>query len=90
MQIGRVFTNLGNYPKALEALLQSLKKSEAIGDKPTIAKINGILAIVYSAQGDNRQALNYTFKSLEMAKSLGIQRGVAVALKRRNICFLIQ
>jgi hypothetical protein len=54
---------------------------------PAYAGLNGILAIVYSAQGDNRQALNYTFKRLEMVKSLGIQRGVAVALKRRNICF---
>ncbi|MGN6398849.1 MAG: tetratricopeptide repeat-containing sensor histidine kinase [Flavisolibacter sp.] len=78
--IGHIFTNLGNYPKALEALLQALKKSESINDKAAIAKITGNLAIVYADQGDNRQALTYTLRSLELGKSLGIQRTIAVAL----------
>ena len=79
-RIGNVFLTTGNYPKALEAFLQSLKKSESIGDKGQIAVVTGNIGNVYSAQGDYRQALNYTFKSLALRKNVGRQASVATAL----------
>jgi tetratricopeptide (TPR) repeat protein len=79
-QIGNVFMKIGNYPKALEALLLSLKKSESIGDKAAIAKATSNIGTVYSAQGDYRQSLNYTFKNLAFVKSLGIQSRVVISI----------
>jgi C4-dicarboxylate-specific signal transduction histidine kinase len=79
-QIGNVFITTGNYPKALEAFLQSLKKSESIGDKGQIAVVTGNIGNVYSAQGDYRQALNYMFKSLALRKNVGKQSSVASSL----------
>jgi signal transduction histidine kinase len=74
--IGGVFLTTGNYPKALEAYLQSLKKSESIGDKVAIAKATGNIGTVYTSQGDYRQSLNYTFKALALNKNLGRQVSV--------------
>ncbi|HEV2831003.1 MAG TPA: tetratricopeptide repeat protein, partial [Hanamia sp.] len=70
--MGNVFINTGNYPKALEALLQALKKYEAIQDKEGIQMVTSNLGSIYNLQGDYRQAINYIFKSLALSKSLGI------------------
>jgi C4-dicarboxylate-specific signal transduction histidine kinase len=78
--IAGVFLTTGNYPKALEAFLQSLKKSESIEDKEAIARATANIGTVYSFQGDYRQSLNYTFKSLALAKSLGIQGSAVTSL----------
>jgi signal transduction histidine kinase len=78
--IAAVFLTTGNYPKALEAYLQGLKKSESIGDKSAIVRFTGNIGAVYNAQGDYRKSLNYTFKYLALGKSLAMQRSVAIAL----------
>ena len=78
--MGNVFINTGNYPKALEALLQSLKKYEAVQDKEGIQMVTSNLGNIYNFQGDYRHSINYIFKSLALSKSLGIQRRTAVAL----------
>ena len=78
--MGNVFINTGNYPKALEALLQALKKYEAIQDKEGIQMVTSNLGNIYNFQGDYRHSINYVFKSLALSKSLGIQRRTAVAL----------
>ena len=77
--IGNVFVVTGNYPKALEAYLQCLKKSESIGDKERIIKTTGNIGAVYTDQGDYRKSLDYTLKNLALAKSAGIKRSVETA-----------
>jgi signal transduction histidine kinase/tetratricopeptide (TPR) repeat protein len=79
-RIGNVFLTTGNYPKALEAYLQSLKKSESIEDMAAIARVTGNIGTVYSAQGDYRQSIKYLFKALSLFKSLDIQSRIAVQL----------
>jgi signal transduction histidine kinase len=78
--IALVFTSTGNYPKALEAYLQALKKAESIGDKKGIAVITGNIGDVYSDEHDYQRSLDYTFKFLALAKSMGRQYSVASAL----------
>lgn len=78
--IAGVFLATGNYPKALEAFLQSLKISESIGEKAQVAIANGNIGVVYGSQGDYRKSLNYTFKYLAGGKSLGKKTSVAGAL----------
>jgi signal transduction histidine kinase len=78
--VAAVFTNTGNYPKALETYLQAMKKFESIQNKEGIAAVTGYIGTVYNYQGDYRKAINYTYKFLAISKDLGIQRGVAGAL----------
>jgi signal transduction histidine kinase len=74
--IAFVFLNTGNYPKALEAYLEALKKYEAIQNKRGMAAVLGNISNVYSEQGDERKSINYTFKALAIAKSINNQPSV--------------
>ena len=62
------FSVTGNYPKALELFLESLKKFESINDKNGIGKALGNAGNVYANLGDYRQSLNYTFRAKSIAE----------------------
>src|SRR5665213_286118 len=76
--IGNVLMTTGNYPKALEILLQALKKFEAMQNKEGMAKVLLDIGDVYSTQGDYRKSINYIFKALAIANSINSQRAVLV------------
>lgn len=78
--IGIVFENTGNYPKALENCLESLKIAESIGDGLEVAKVLGAIANVYNDQGDYRKSIDYSLKSLAGFEVLHNQRGVTIQL----------
>jgi signal transduction histidine kinase len=75
---GLIFITTGNYPKALEYLLESLKKSEAIQDESSITTELSNIGIVYSAQGDYRQDIRYNLMALPIDKSLNHTRNIAI------------
>ena len=78
--IGLSFMTIGNYPKALEYLLESLKKSEAIDNKRVIATTLINIGVVYSSQGDYRLGTNYQLQALPIIKQLNLQHNTAIVL----------
>ncbi|HEY5125391.1 MAG TPA: tetratricopeptide repeat protein [Ignavibacteria bacterium] len=79
-QIGISFEITGNYPKALEILLQALKIYENINDKKGIGACNHNIGIVFMEQGDIKQYLEYTFKSKMNAETLNNNENVIKSL----------
>ncbi len=78
--IGEVFRSTGNYPKALENYLESLKTAESIGDELGVARTLGNISNIYNDQGDFRKSIHYTLKSLASFQHLHNQRGVTSQL----------
>ena len=68
--IGVVYFQQGNYPKALDYYLKSLKIDEEINDKSGMADILVNIGIFYKDQGDYPKALDYYFKALKMDEEL--------------------
>lgn len=62
--IGNTLNNSGNYSKALEILLEALQKAEELKDQNMQATTLGNISENYMGQGDYREAINYTFRSL--------------------------
>ncbi len=78
--IGLVYWNQGDYPKALEYYFKALKMDEELGRKSGIARHLGNIGNVYKNQGDYPKALEYYFKALKMDEELGRERGIAIRL----------
>ncbi len=78
--IGLIFMTTGNYPKALEYMLQSLKGSEAANDEPSIATALENIGVIYSGQRDQRQGINYQLQALPINKRLHQSRNEAISL----------
>jgi serine phosphatase RsbU (regulator of sigma subunit) len=67
INIGICNQNLGNYNQAIKNLGKALKIQTDIGNKAEMAKINNILAIVYSEKGDYSSAELQSKESVENA-----------------------
>ncbi len=65
-----VFKQNGNDAEALKVLLQALKKSEGVPGKNSSWHILNSMGDVYSDQGDENKALEYTLMAWEIANSL--------------------
>jgi tetratricopeptide (TPR) repeat protein len=61
-RIGSVFLNMGNYPNALENMLQSLKIAEDLHDDQLIGASLGSLANIYFSEGDMERSIDYAGK----------------------------
>ncbi|PWU03171.1 MAG: hypothetical protein C5B52_03975 [Bacteroidetes bacterium] len=68
--IGVAFIGFGDFPKALENILEALKKSEAINDKHSMGVCYMGLGAVYGEQGDYQRALEYCLKSNKIYQDL--------------------
>ncbi len=75
--VGIVYRKQGNYPKALEYYLQSLKLDEEIGGKKEIATDLGNIGTLYYKLKDYPKTLDYLFRALKMDEELGNKTGVA-------------
>ena len=72
--IGSVYWNQGNYPKALDYYFKALEIREKVlgTDHPDTATTYNNIGAVYDAQGDYPKALEYYYKALEVReKKLG-------------------
>ena len=68
---------VGNYEKALDFHLQSLKISESIGNKKLMASNYNNLGIVYKKQGNLQLALEYHHRSLELRQEMNDRYSMA-------------
>ncbi len=59
---------MGNYPKALEYALQSLKISEQLSEQRTISNVFSLLASIYYNQKDAKNCLLYAWKCFNVNK----------------------
>ena len=78
--IGYIYNNQGNIPKALEHYGKSLQLQEEIGDKQGIATSLNNIGLIYQNQGDIPNALEYLSKSMQLIKEIGDKRGIANSL----------
>lgn len=61
----RCLSAQGNYPKAIELGLRSLRMSEELRDESEVAFVDGQLADIYRDAGEYGIALNYSMKATE-------------------------
>jgi adenylate cyclase len=78
--IGIVYNNQGDLPKALEYFHKSLKIGEEIGDKGVIATSLNSIGFIYDMQGVLPKALEYYSKSLKIREEIGDKSGIANSL----------
>ena len=75
---GAVFSNTGNYLKALQLDLKALKIAETSQDKISIARVLGNIGDDYTYTGDYRRAIDYALKALSISKEINFPRGVGI------------
>lgn len=68
--IGIVFEEQGNFPKALEYFLNSLSLNEKLGYKKGIAGNMISIGIVYKEKEDYKRAMDYYFKALKIVEEM--------------------
>jgi tetratricopeptide (TPR) repeat protein len=67
--IGNLYSEMGDDAKALEILLQALKKSEDSKEENS-ARVLAFISSVYDKQGDVKKSLEYSFKEMEAATAV--------------------
>ncbi len=93
--LGNVYTNKGNYPKALQCYILGLKKVENLlqsnpENKNYLIKVTACytnLGSVYAYMNDNQNALSYFNKAKDMAVSLKDSNIVARCLINMGIIY---
>ena len=75
--IGIVYKDLINYPKALEYYIKQLKICEEIGDKKGLSNCYGSIATVYKDLSDYSKSLEYYLKALQLFEETNNKQGIA-------------
>ncbi len=78
--IGYIYDDQGDYVRALNYYLRSLKIKEEMGDKRGIAGCLNNIGNIYGYQGDNLNAMEYYKSSLKIKEELGDKSGIANTL----------
>jgi len=78
--IADAFTVTGNYPKALETYLQTLKLDESVDDKKNIANDLDNIGNLYTNLKDYKQALTYMMKAKSIYENYGDKYNVVIDL----------
>ena len=74
--IGLSFMNKGNYPKALDYYLKSLKIHEKIGNKKGAAGCYNNIGLIYENQANYSKALEYYLKALKLYEEINYKNGL--------------
>jgi tetratricopeptide (TPR) repeat protein len=72
-----VYSRLGDFPKAINTLLESLRLAEKTGAKESQAKVYNSLGVVYKNQGNIAEASNSYTKALAIFKEIKNQESTA-------------
>ncbi len=75
--IGNVYTNQGDYPKALSCYFAALKTEEEIGNKKGTAIDLGNIGLVYCEQGDYIKALDYLTRAIKISEEIKDKNGTS-------------
>lgn len=76
---GLEYSNLGEYPKAVQYLEESLALKRALGTDNESPQLNS-LALTYYRMGDSQKALDYYGQALEIRRRIGDKNGQAFTL----------
>ncbi len=79
--IGKAYSDLGNYSKALNFILKSMVIHENLGNKKGMAVTYNNMGYLHEIQGNFEKAAKYMNKSLKLSKEMGDQRGISLAHK---------
>lgn len=85
--LGTVYRNLGNLPKALEYYIAAIKISEKLNDETEIARHLGNTGLIYFDQKDYNKALKYYFKALKFDEKSKTKVGLAFRLGNIGIIY---
>jgi len=88
--IGIVHRNQGNYDKAIEFYLKSLKIYEEINDKKGMSSCYNSLGIIQSDQVNYEKALEYLFKALKINEELKDIIGMSKCYNNLGAIFKLQ
>ena len=87
--LGNVYFGVGDYPKALEMYLQSLKMKENLKNQEySIGVTYFNIADVYTEQEDYRHALNYLFKTKQVDEKVKDSVGILFDLHSLSSIYL--
>ncbi len=85
--IGNIYNQQSNFPKALNYYFDALKIAEEINNKKLITTNLGNIGIIYKYQGNLNKALEYYFKALENAKKINNKTKISSILGNIAIVF---
>ncbi|MGP8214227.1 MAG: tetratricopeptide repeat protein, partial [Bacteroidia bacterium] len=87
INIGIVFKQQGDYTKALDYYLRSLKTAEELGNNRIISACYGNIGVIYWAQKNYSKALEYQMKDLALDQKVGNKQGIAEDLDNIGIIY---
>ena len=85
--IGYIYKNHGDIPKALEYYHKSLQLQEEIKDKEGIATSLNNIGLIYNNQGNIPKALEYSQKSLQLQEEIKDKYGIANSLNNIGVIY---
>jgi tetratricopeptide (TPR) repeat protein len=84
-RIGNAQLTNGNYAKAMEAFLQSLKLYESVNDLSGMGRNTNNIGYIYRNMGEYSQALAYGKRSKQIFEKIDNKKGDGIALCLNNI-----
>lgn len=75
--MGNVYMDMGNYPRALDIYLRSLGLKQGMNDSLGIATALNNIGSVYEEMGDRSESKPYYERALELELKLGREEGIA-------------
>jgi signal transduction histidine kinase len=85
--LGILFFDEGNYPKAIEYYNESLKIRQKLGDEKGIAAIYNKLGILHQTKGEFKEALGFQFKALKIYEAISFDYGTSYCLNNIAIIY---
>jgi len=90
MSIGIIYSDLGDYTKALDYYERALKIKEEISDISGIAHTLNNIGNAYKEQGNYSEALEYYKNSLKIKEEISDKRGMVNTMTNIGIIYLVQ
>ncbi|PCI98694.1 MAG: hypothetical protein COB15_05585 [Flavobacteriales bacterium] len=89
-EIGFIYINQGDLPKALDYFHKSLAIHKEMGDKKGIAGNYNNIGFIYNRQGDISKALDYYHKSIAVREEIGDKEGTTEAYNNIGLISQLQ
>lgn len=85
--IGIVLMYKGDYPEAIQNLLESAKIDEDLGNEEDVAKAYNNIGMLYDDLDDFAKASEYYLKSLEIRRRLNLKKGLYSTLNNLGVAY---
>ncbi|MGQ0828553.1 MAG: tetratricopeptide repeat protein [Bacteroidota bacterium] len=85
--IGVIYCDQSDYPKAFEYFFKSLKVREEIKDKNGTASSYNNIGLIYHRQSDYPKALEYYLKSVKIKVETGDKKGIAASYNNIGLIY---